>query len=252
MVPFIGRFRFGDEMEDMRLVCAAPVEALEGFRISELLDHPYIYEACFLLDLPHDPVFQALVCVDSSAGQLGQALVVKDEELGAASHEGDDALAQESIQKGAAVAAVNGHAREDGHPATAHETAFDLVLLDEVLPFVLGRACGNRVDEVALVPKIRVSPAGLPDDAELPDELHLKARLLEELALQCVLDGLGLLDPASRHDLGVFGLVDDVEDEELVGPGFRVFPGDVDDDSRTDDQCGWPRIFALWARLAAW
>jgi hypothetical protein len=31
-----------------------------------------------------------------------------------------------------------------------------------------------------------------------------------------------------------------------------MLPRDVGDDAGTDDQCDWPRIFALWARLAAW
>jgi hypothetical protein len=89
---------------------------------------------------------------------------------------------------------------------------------------------------VALVLEIGISPARLSEHAELPNELHAEPRLLEELSLHGVLDGLRGLDASSRHDSGVLGLLDDVEDEELVGSGFRMFPGDVDDDSGPDDQ----------------
>jgi hypothetical protein len=133
-----------------------------------------------------------------------------------------------------------------------HEAALDLVQLDEVLPLVLGRPGGHCVDEVALVPEVWVAPARLPENAQLADELHLEARLLEKLALQGLFDGLARLDAASRDYPGVIGLLDDVEDEQFVRPRDRMLTGDVSDDSAPDDQLDWARIFALWARLAAW
>jgi hypothetical protein len=105
---------------------------------------------------------------------------------------------------------------------------------------------------MALVPEVRVAAARLSENAELSDELHVETRFLEELTLQRVLDGLAGLDTASRHNSRVVGLVYGVEDEQLVGPGDRVLPCDVGDDSGPDDQLDWARIFALWARLAAW
>jgi hypothetical protein len=105
---------------------------------------------------------------------------------------------------------------------------------------------------MALVPEVRVSASGLLENAQLADELDLEPCLLEELAPHRLRSGLAGLDSASGHDSRVLGLVDSVEDEQLVGSGGRVFAGDVDDDSRPDDQCDSPRIFALCARLAAW
>jgi hypothetical protein len=285
MFPFSGRLRVGDEVQDMCLMCSATVKALEFLCICELLDKPHFRKTCFLLDLTHDPLCQAFMRIDPATGQLGQALKVEHEKVGAPSHEGDDAFAQERIQKRAPVAAVNRHAREDGHPAAAHKTALDLVLLDEVLPLVLGRLRGHRLNEMAFVAEIRISATRLPENTELPHELHVEPRLFEELALHGVLDGLAGLDAAARHDSGVVGLVDGIEDEQLVGPGDRMLAGDVNDDSRADrqrcrlrfrrvgllisdgragnprvltpapqaaPQTAWPRIFALWARLAAW
>src|SRR5438552_18276150 len=109
-----------------------------------------------------------------------------------------------------------GHAREDGHPVAAHETALDLVRLDEVLPHVLGRPRGHGLDEMALVPEVRVTAARLQENAELADERDLEASLLEELALRRVLDGLVGLDSASRHHSRIVGLFNSVEDEQLV------------------------------------
>jgi hypothetical protein len=108
------------------------------------------------------------------------------------------------------------------------------------------------VDEVALVPEVWVAPARLPENAQLADELHIEARLLEELALQGFLDGLARLDATAGDYPGVVGLLDDVEDEQFIRTCDRMLTGDVGDDSGPDDQCASPRIFALWARLAAW
>jgi hypothetical protein len=105
---------------------------------------------------------------------------------------------------------------------------------------------------MALMPEIRITAARLREDTELPDELYFEPRLLEELALHRVLDRLSGLDSTTGHDSGVGGLVDGVEDEQLVGPGDRLLTRDVGDDSGPDDQLDWARIFALWARLAAW
>jgi hypothetical protein len=105
---------------------------------------------------------------------------------------------------------------------------------------------------MAFVLEIRVTAARLPENTEFPDELDLEPRFLQELALHCVIDSLAGLDPATRDDPGVVGLVDGVEDEQLVGPGDRMLTRDVGDDSGPDDQFDWARIFALWARLAAW
>lgn len=236
MFPFSGRLGVGDEVEDMCLMCSAPVKALEFLCICELLDNPHFRKTCLLLDLTHDPFCQSFMCVDPSTGQLGQALKVEDKKVGAPGHEGDDALAQERIEERAPVAAVNRHAREDRHPAAAHKTALDLVLLDEVLPFVLGRPRGHRLNEMTFVAEIGISAARLPENTELPHELHVEPRLFDELALHGVLDGLARLDAASRHDAGVIRLVDGVEDEQLVGPGDRLLASDVDDDAGADRQ----------------
>ena len=96
-----------------------------------------------------------------------------------------------------------------------------------------------------LVPKVRIASARLLENAELADELHVETRLLEQLALHRVLDCLARLDAAAGHDSGVVRLLDGVEDEKLVGPGDRMLPGDVDDDSGPDDQCD----FAAHLRL---
>jgi hypothetical protein len=101
------------------------------------------------------------------------------------------------------------------------------------------------VHEVALVPEGRIAPARLPEDAELADDLDPEPGLLEELTLRRVLDGFTGLDSASGHHPRIVGLVDGVEDEQLVGSGGRVLARDVDDDSRPDVQFGWARIFAL-------
>jgi hypothetical protein len=92
------------------------------------------------------------------------------------------------------------------------------------------------VDEVALVPEVRIPAARLPENAELADELYLEPRFLQELALHRVLDGLTRLDTAARDDTGVIGLLDGVEDEQLIGPGGRMLTGDVGDYSGPDDQ----------------
>jgi hypothetical protein len=101
------------------------------------------------------------------------------------------------------------------------------------------------VHEVALVPEGRIAPARLPEDAELADDLDPEPGLLEELALRRLLDGLPGLDAAAGDDSRIVRFVDGVEDEQLVGSGGRVLARDVDDDSRPDVQCDWPRIFAL-------
>ena len=240
----------------MRLVCAAPVEELEFLGIRELFDDPYVRNASFLLDLTHDPFLQAFVRIDSSSGQLGHVLVIEDEELGSPltlpSHKSDDALPHERFEERPAVAPVDGHAREDWHPAAAHEAALDLVRLDEVLPLVFGPLYRPRLDEMALVPEVRVAASGLLENAQLADQLDLEPCLLEELAPHRLRGGLAGLDAASGNDSGVLGLVDSVEDEQLVGPGGRVLARDVDDDSWSDDQLFCALILALWARLASW
>ena len=76
--------------------------------------------------------------------------------------------------------------------------------------------------------------------------------LLARLAHRRILDGLAFVDAAARHDGCELGLVGNVEDEELVGARLRVLTRDVDDDVRPSGQLRCARIFALWARLAAW
>jgi hypothetical protein len=105
---------------------------------------------------------------------------------------------------------------------------------------------------MAFVQEIGVAETRLLEEAELSDQSDFEPGLLEDLAESCVLDALAGLDPAAGHDAGELGLVDGVEDEQLVGPGSRMLPGDVDDDPRAAGQLDWARIFALYARLAAW
>jgi len=92
------------------------------------------------------------------------------------------------------------------------------------------------VDEVALVPEVGIAPSRLFEHPELPHEAYLETRLLSHLADQGVFDRLTGLDASAGHDSRVVGLVEGVDDEQLVGTGCRMLARDVGDDSRPDDQ----------------
>ena len=128
----------------------------------------------------------------------------------------------------------------------------DLVLGDEVLPFVAGWTIGHGLDEMALVKQAGIAQTRLLDEAELSDQLDFEPSLLADLASCGVLNCLAGLDSATGHDAGELGRVDSIEDEQLVGSGRRMLTGDVNDYPRAAGQLDWARIFALWARLAAW
>ena len=105
---------------------------------------------------------------------------------------------------------------------------------------------------MALVKEAGIAQTRLLEEADISDHSDLEPRLFDDLAESCFLDAFAGLDSAAGHHAGELGLVDGVEDEHLVGPRRRMLTGDVDDDPRSAGQLDWARIFALWARLAAW
>ena len=198
-----------------------------------------------LLEVSCASILPAGTCVDLR-------IVVEDEELATASDVSDDALAQDGIEESAAVPpwtdspARTGSQRQRTRPRSTPSS------LDEVLPFVLGRARRHRLDEMASVHEGRIPQPGCSSTPSSRTSLHVDPRLLERLSHRRCPRSSRPARCRRRDDAGVVRLVDGVEDEQLVCPGDRMLPGDVDDDSRPDDQCASPRIFALWARFAAW
>jgi hypothetical protein len=88
-------------------------------------------------------------------------------------------------------------------------------------------------------------------DPEQANELRFDAGLLPRFSYACVLDRLSIVDPATGGDRRELRLVGGVVDEKLFDSGGGMLPSDVDDDVWSDDQLP-ARIFALWARFAAW
>jgi hypothetical protein len=72
-----------------------------------------------------------------------------------------------------------------------------------------------------------------PDGA---DELRLDPRLLHHLADSGLLDRLAFLDAPAGDHCAELGVAREVEDEQLVEPGFRVLAGDVGGDGRAGSQ----------------
>ena len=99
---------------------------------------------------------------------------------------------------------------------------------------------------------VRFTQSGVLGHSERPQDLDVDPGFLSRFAHRCILDGLASVDAAARHDGCELGLAGNVEDEEFVCTRLRVLTGDIDDDVRPNGQLCCARIFALWARLAAW
>ena len=99
MLPRVRATRRGDGVECVTLVCAGPEELFELGPVGQDADDLDLAQAGLLLDLPAEPLLEALVSVDTSGRHLrrhfGPALVVEDQELATAGDVTDDPLAYE-------------------------------------------------------------------------------------------------------------------------------------------------------------
>ena len=164
-VPCVRRLRLGTAWNAWIRAAVGPGETLELVP-SASLRRSDAGNTRLLLDLAHEAFLEVSSCVDAARRHLGRTparLVIEDEQLAAARHVRDDALADEGVDEVAALSPDLG-VRAHGNPAAQNRPVFT-----DVLPRSPAAACRLELDVVA----DRVLA-----DADNADELDLDPGLL--------------------------------------------------------------------------
>jgi hypothetical protein len=232
-------------MERMALVGSCTEESCELGRVGELVDDSHGAQSGLLLDLAKEPLLEAFVRVDPPGRNLGRAGVIEDEELPSACDIADDTLADQGSQE-VSAAPPDLSIGPDREPVTADARSGLFAAPGDVMPpFVGERLEQLRLNEVAAVHMAWLALPRMLCDPEHAHDLGLEASLFADLTHGRFLDRLSVVDPAAGNDGRELRPGGNVEDEELVGAGDRVFASDVDDDVRPGDQWLSARSLAL-------